>query len=75
MNKSYAAFALGLLLLLGAIVIGIFLAWPIQWLWNNTLVGAADGINPIGFGQAYGIYILSTLLFRSNVTSSSKKDK
>ena len=75
MNKSYAAFALGLLLLLGAIVIGIFLAWPIQWLWNNALVGSINGINPIGFWQAYGIYILSTIMFRSNVTSSSKKDK
>lgn len=75
MNKSYAAFALGLLLLLGAIVMGIFLAWPIQWLWNHALVGAVNGVNPIGFWQAYCIYILSTLLFRSSTTSSSKKDK
>jgi hypothetical protein len=75
MNKSATAFALGILLLLGAIVIGIFLAWPIQWLWNNALVGSINGINPIGFWQAYGIYILSTIMFRSNVTSSSKSDK
>jgi len=75
MNKSAAAFALGLLLLLGAIVIGIFLAWPIQWLWNNALVGSVNGINPIGFWQAYGIYILSTIMFRSNVKASSNNDK
>jgi hypothetical protein len=72
MNKSIAAFALGLLLLLGAVVIGIFLAWPIQWLWNNALVGSINGINPISFWQAYGIYILSSIMFRSTATTSKK---
>lgn len=72
MNKPGAVFALALLLLLGAVVLGIILAWPIQWLWNNALVGSIDGINPIGFWQAYGIYLLGNLLFRSSVTSSSK---
>jgi hypothetical protein len=72
MNKSIAAFALGLLLLLGAVVIGIFLAWPIQWLWNNALVGSINGINPISFWQAYGIYILSSIMFRSTATASKK---
>jgi hypothetical protein len=72
MNKSIAAFALGLLLLLGAVVFGIFLAWPIQWLWNNALVGSINGINPISFWQAYGIYILSSIMFRSTATTSKK---
>ena len=31
-----------------ALVTAIILAWPTQWLWNNALVGAVDGINPIG---------------------------
>jgi hypothetical protein len=75
MNKSAAAFALGLLLLLGVVIIGLFLAWPIQWLWNNALVGSINGINAIGFWQAYGIYILSHIMFRSNTKSSSSKDK
>lgn len=72
MNKPGAVFALALLLLLGAVVLGIILAWPIQWLWNNALVGSIDGINPIGFWQAYGIYLLGNLLFRSSVSSASK---
>jgi hypothetical protein len=57
--------ALGML-----VVVAILLAWPTQWLWNNALVGAADGFNPIGFWQALGINILCGILFRN--TSSSK---
>jgi len=52
------------------VVVAIVLAWPTQWLWNNALVEAADGFNPIGFWQALGINILCGILFRN--TSSSK---
>ena len=52
------------------VVVAILLAWPTQWLWNNALVGAIDGFNPIGFWQALGINILCGILFRN--TSSSK---
>jgi hypothetical protein len=57
--------ALGML-----VVVAILLAWPTQWLWNHALVGAVDGLNPIGFWQALGINILCGILFRN--TSSSK---
>ena len=53
------------------IVVAVLMAWPTQWLWNNALVGAADGFNPIGFWQALGINILCGILFR-NTSSSSK---
>ncbi len=52
------------------VVVAILLAWPTQWLWNNALVGAADGFNPIGFWQALGINILYRILFKNS--SSSK---
>lgn len=71
MNKLGAVAALGLLLLLSAIVIGVILAWPIQWLWNHSLVGTIDGIHPISFWQAYGIFLLVNLVFRSKIN----KDK
>jgi hypothetical protein len=53
-----------------AVVIAVLLAWLTQWLWNNALVGAVDGINPIGFWQALGINFLCNILFKS--TTSSK---
>lgn len=52
------------------IVIAVLMAWPTQWLWNNTLIGAIDGLNPIGFWQALGINVLCGILFRNSTTSS-----
>jgi hypothetical protein len=52
------------------IVIAIVMAWPTQWLWNNALIGAIDGLNPIGFWQALGINVLCGILFRNSTTSS-----
>ena len=51
------------------IVIAVLMAWPTQWLWNNALIGAIDGLNPIGFWQALGINILCGILFRNSTTS------
>jgi hypothetical protein len=52
---------------LGVLVIAaVVLCWPTQWLWNNVLVGAVDGIHPIGFWQALGINILFNILFKNN---------
>jgi hypothetical protein len=52
---------------LGILVItAVLLAWPTQWLWNNVLVGAVDGVHLIGFWQALGINILFNMLFKNN---------
>jgi hypothetical protein len=50
-----------------ALVVIFVLAFPVQWLWNNCLVPAINGINYIGFWQALGLTILSNVLFKSNV--------
>ena len=52
------------------IVIAVLMAWPTQWLWNNALIGAIDGLNPIGFWQELGINVLCGILFRNSTTSS-----
>lgn len=44
----------------------IILAWPTQWLWNNALVGAVDGVHSIGFWQALGINFLFGILFKNS---------
>lgn len=55
---------------LALIAVGaIILAWPTQWLWNHSLVGAVDGVHPITFWQALGINLLCGILFKN---SSSK---
>ena len=57
--------------ILSLIVLGIFMAWPVQLLWNGCLIQAVDGLNPITIWQALGINILCGILFKN---SSSSKD-
>jgi len=52
------------------VVVAVLLAWPVQLLWNGCLVGAVDGVHPIGFWQAMGLNFLFGMLFKSS--SSSK---
>ena len=60
-----------LILAIGIVLItAVVLAWPTQWLWNNALIGAIDGLNPIGFWQALGINVLCGILFRNSTTTS-----
>ena len=68
MGEKFEAFAIAILSL---IVLGIFMAWPVQILWNGCLIQAVDGLNPITFWQALGINILCGILFKK---SSSSKD-
>ena len=56
--------------ILTIVIVTIILAWPIQWLWNHTLVDAIDGVNPIGFWQALGINFLASILFKQIKTDS-----
>ena len=40
------------------IVLTLILAFPIEVLWNVALVPAFDGVNEIGFWQAFGLMML-----------------
>jgi len=43
-----------------------------MWLWNNALVGAVNGVNEIGWLQAWGINILSGFLFKSSMSKTKE---
>lgn len=51
------------------ISIGFIISWPVMFLWNECLVGAISGVNPIGWLQAWGLLILSGMLFKTSVSS------
>jgi hypothetical protein len=51
------------------VIIAVFMAWPVQYLWNNCLIPAVDGTHPIGFWQALGLNVLFGILFKANVSS------
>jgi len=54
------------------ILIALIAALPTYLLWNACLVPAIEGINEIGFGQAVGINILSSILFKSSHDNNNK---
>ena len=58
--------------IVGIMLLAMLLAWPIQFLWNNCLVGAVSGVNEIGFWQALGINILTSVLFKNSNINTSK---
>lgn len=56
--------ALGML-----VILALILAWPTMWLWNNALIGAVDGVHPIGFWQAMGLNFLFSGFFKGTTNS------
>lgn len=50
-------------------ILSLILSFPVMWLWNSCLVDAIYGIKEIGWLQAWGILILSGLLFKSPATN------
>ena len=65
-------------IVVGAAIVGIativflsfLLSWPVMWLWNNALVGAVVGVNEVSWVQAWGISVLSGILFKTTVSTS-----
>ncbi len=55
----------------GVLALGLFvsflLSWPVYMLWNGCLVGAVAGVNEVTWLQAWGICVLSGLLFKSDI--------
>ena len=51
------------------VVIGLVLSLPVMWLWNYCLVPATTGLNEIGWLQAWGILVLSGLLFKTQAST------
>jgi hypothetical protein len=72
MQSKSIGFLIGAsIVVLGAVaLVGLI----IQILWNKCLVPAIDPINTINYYQAIGIYILSTILFKT-VNLKPKNDK
>ena len=59
-----------ILVVVGVLLLtAVLLAWPTMWLWNNALVGAVDGVHPIGFRQSVGITFLFNALFKPTTNS------
>ena len=56
------------------VVLGLLMSLPVMWLWNGCLVAAIPGIKTIGWTQAWGIMILSGILFKTSTSTSSSSN-
>ncbi len=65
----FAVVVLGVIAL--SAVLGLLVAFPVMWLWNWLMPDLFHG-PVIGYWQAYGIYLLCAILFKSSNSSSSK---
>ena len=66
--------ALGFIAGIGlAILLMMLLAWPVMLLWNYALAPVVDGVNNISLGQALGLMVLISLLFKTHVNNSNSK--
>jgi hypothetical protein len=68
MQDALAAIGAFIGLIVAALFISFLLAWPVMALWNGCLVGAIDGVNDIGWLQAWGLQFLINLLFKVKAT-------
>lgn len=53
-----------------AVLLGLLLSYPVMLLWNACLVPATSAVREIEWLQAWGIMVLSSLLFKSSVSKS-----
>lgn len=65
----YAVVILGVIAL--SAVMGLLIAFPVMWIWNWVLPDLLHA-PVINYWQAYGLYLLCAILFKSSSSSSSK---
>jgi hypothetical protein len=56
----------------GALLVSLLFSLPVMLLWNGCLVGAVAGISEITWMQAWGISILTGIMFKETSVSFKK---
>jgi|TARA_B110000908_G_scaffold166011_1_gene216419 hypothetical protein len=74
MKRSINIISTWIGMLIALVLMAAILTIPTQYLWNTCLVPAIDGINTIGFWQALGINILSSILFKGSRTTKENSN-
>ena len=74
MKDDLSSIAAAFLVLVGALLIGLIMAYPMMWLWNTCLVPAVTFASPITFWQTWGLYILTQWFFTKSTRAKSEKD-
>jgi hypothetical protein len=61
------------LLVIGLVILAVMICgYPLMWLWNG-LMPTIFNLPQITFWQAVGLNLLSSILFKTNITKSKEK--
>lgn len=72
MEKIIAGIVMVVGLVIVALAIGFLMSYPVMLLWNGCLVPAVTVLQPVTWLQAWGIVVVCSFLFKSNVSTSQK---
>ena len=71
MEKISGVIGVVVLGIAGLLLLSFLLSWPVYMLWNGCLVDAVTGVNEVTWLQAWGIVVLSGLLFKTSVNTKA----
>jgi hypothetical protein len=52
------------------VFLSFLLSWPVFMLWNGCLVDAIEGVKEVTWMQAWGLNLLSGILFKATVKNN-----
>jgi len=69
MDNAFGVILAILILIVGLMIVGLVIAFPVMWLWNYAVV-AVFGLPAINWGQAWALMVLSGILFKNTASKS-----
>ncbi len=72
MEKVFTIVGAVILGLSGLLFLSFLLSWPVYMLWNECLVDAVEGVNKVTWLQAWGLNILTGIMFKPSGISKEK---
>ena len=70
MEKLFVVVGAVIVGLAGLLLFSFLLSWPVYMLWNGCLVDAITGVKEVTWMQAWGLNILTGIMFKSTVSKS-----
>ena len=70
MEKVFVVVGAVIVGLSGLLLFSFLLSWPVYMLWNGCLVDAITGVKEVTWLQAWGLNILTGIMFKSTVSKS-----
>lgn len=53
------------------VLLSFLLSWPVYMLWNGCLVDAVTGVKEVTWLQAWGLNLLSGIMFKATINNKT----